>query len=58
MKAGGSIAVDNFTASKHPPVVEISPLVSYAGEDLELLVKNVTFTPPFELKIDSLVARE
>lgn len=53
VKAGGSIAVDNKTSSKTAPVVEISPLVSYAGEDLESLVKNVTLTPPFELKGDS-----
>jgi hypothetical protein len=58
VKAGGSIAVDNKTSSTKPPLVEISPLLSYAGEDLEPIVKNITFTPPCELKVDSLVARE
>jgi len=58
VKAGGSIITDNTASPKVPPMVEISPLVSYAGEDLELLVKNVTFTPPFEIKLDSGPARE
>lgn len=57
IQAGGSVITDN-KASKAPPVVEISPLVSYAGEDLESLVKNVTFTPPVEIKSDPLSARE
>jgi len=34
---------------KSPVVVEISPLVSYAGEYLESLVRNVDFTPPIHL---------
>lgn len=58
IKAGGSVITDNKASPKTPPVVEISPLVSYAGEDLEPLVKNVTFTPPVEIKIDTLSARE
>lgn len=58
IKAGGSVITDNKASPKVPPVVEISPLVSYAGEDLEHLVKNITFTPPVEIKSDTLSARE
>ena len=57
MKAGGSIASDNKEGGK-APLVEISPLISYAGEDLESQCKNVTFTPPVELKGDSAVTHD
>jgi len=61
VKAGGSVLVDPKADAKIPPVVEISSLISYAGEDIEAFVKNVTFSAPVEIKgnLDlSLTARE
>lgn len=53
VRAGGAIATDNKESSKNPPLVEISPLTSYAGEDIESLVKGKTFPVPTEIKLEN-----
>lgn len=59
VRAGGAVAIENKESSKAPPMVEISPLTSYFGEDIESMVKGITFTVPTELKSETtLPARE
>ena len=48
IKEAGGVIENDVDDELH--LVEISPLVSYAGENLSSLVDGKTFSPPFELK--------
>ncbi|XP_029646557.1 UDP-N-acetylhexosamine pyrophosphorylase [Octopus sinensis] len=60
VNAGGTVKLPDGSSFcenddiQNTPVCEISPLVSYAGEGLEKLVRNKTFAVPVTLTEDSM----